>query len=245
MADGIYVSMCGAVARAEQLESVADNLANLQTRGFKASRPAFETFLPAGGRYDKSYPAASATVVDLRPGPTATTGNALDVIPQDGAYLAVQGPGGLVHFTRDGHLALDESRQLVVGGHLVQGKGGQGISVPSGYVPEILPDGTVRGVRAGGGGQGAPDEIVLGELATFHLTGAVERTGPALLRPGAGGAASMTEATRLRIGEVELGNASPLETTVLMISAQRNFDASMQALQTYRSMSGAELGRLR
>jgi flagellar basal-body rod protein FlgF len=74
MADGIYVSMCGAVARSEQLESVADNLANLQTRGFKASRPAFEAFLPAGGRYDKSYVATAATVVDLRSGPTTITG---------------------------------------------------------------------------------------------------------------------------------------------------------------------------
>jgi flagellar basal-body rod protein FlgF len=192
------------------------------------------------------YTAASATVVDLRPGPTSTTGNALDVVPQDGAYLAVQGPGGLVNFTRDGHLALDESRRLVVSGNPVLGKDGQGLSVPSEYVPEILPNGTVRGVRAGGGERGGkPDEIVLGELATFRLSGQVERTGPALLRPGPGGAATPLQDTRLRVGEVELGNASPLETTVLMISAQRNFDASMQALQTYRSMNSAELGRTR
>ncbi len=65
MADGIYVSMCGAVARTDLLDSVSDNLANIQTRGYKASRPAFESFLPKGGGYDKSYPATSASVVDL------------------------------------------------------------------------------------------------------------------------------------------------------------------------------------
>jgi flagellar basal-body rod protein FlgF len=248
MADGIYVSMCGAVARTEQLESVADNLANLQTRGFKASRPAFESFLPAGGGYDKSYPATAATVVDLRSGPTTATGNALDVVPQDGAYLAVQGPGGLVNFTRDGHLSLDESRRLVVAGRPVLGRSGQGITVPTEYAPEILPNGTVRGVRLGSGGDGStPVEIVLGELATFQLTGNVERSGPAMLRPGPGGGVTEIQETKLRVGEVELGNASPLETTVAMISAQRNFDASMQALQTYRTMDqrAAELGRTR
>jgi flagellar basal-body rod protein FlgF len=246
MADGIYVSMCGAVARTEQLESVADNLANLQTRGFKASRPAFESFLPAAGGYDKAYPAASAAVIDLRPGPVATTGNSLDVVPEDGAFLAVQGAGGLVNFTRDGHLSLDENRRLVAGGRPVLGRGGQQIMVPSGYLPEVLPNGTVRGVLTGPGDRsGKPDDMVLGELATFKLGGVVERTGPAMIRPGPGGGATEVQETRLRVGEVELGNASPLETTVQMISAQRNYDASMQALQTYRSMSGAELGRTR
>jgi flagellar basal-body rod protein FlgF len=151
-----------------------------------------------------------------------------------------------VNFTRDGHLALDESRRLVIGGHPVLGKGGQGITVPGEYVPEVLPNGTVRGVRTGAGERGgAPDEIVLGELASFRLTGSVERSGPAMLRPGPGGAAAEVPEAKFRVGEIELGNASPLETTVLMISAQRNFDASMQALQTYRSMNSADLGRTR
>ena len=45
MSDGIYVGMSAAVARAAQLDSLSDNLANAQTPGFKASHPAFETFL--------------------------------------------------------------------------------------------------------------------------------------------------------------------------------------------------------
>jgi flagellar basal-body rod protein FlgF len=248
MSDGIYVSMCGAVARTEQLESVADNLANLQTRGFKASRPAFESFLPAAGGYDKAYPATAASIIDLRPGPTSNTGNALDVVPQDGAYLAVQGPGGLVNFTRDGHIGLDESRRLVIGGHPVLGRGGQVVTVPTGYTPEILPNGTVRGVLSGTAERdGQPGDLTLGELTTFRLEGTVNRTGSATLRPGPGGVASENRETRLRIGEVELGNASPLETTVQMISAQRNFETSMQALQTYRTMDqrASELGRTR
>jgi flagellar basal-body rod protein FlgF len=247
MADGIYVSMCGAVARTDLLDSVADNLANLQTRGFKASRPSFESFLPAGGGYDKSYPATAASVVDLRPGPTATTGNSLDVVPQEGAFLAIEGANGQKSFTRDGHITLDGSRRLVIGEHPVLDRGGQAIVVPSGYIPEILTDGTVRAVLPGGDQSGKVSEVVLGELGTYRLSGGVDRAGPALLRPGSGGSAEDFPEARLRVGEVELGNASPLETTVLMISAQRSFDASMQAIQTYRSLDqrAAELGRTR
>jgi flagellar basal-body rod protein FlgF len=49
------------------------------------------------------------------------------------------------------------------------------------------------------------------------------------------------------VGEVELGNASALESTVAMIAAQRSFDASMQAIQTYRTLDqrAAEVGRVR
>src|SRR5512136_1069817 len=137
MADGIYVTMCGAVARQEQLDSVADNLANVQTRGFKASRPAFEAFLPAAGGYDKSYPASVATALDLRAGQTTTTGNPLDVLPEDGAFLAVQTRGGAVAYTRDGRIELDADRRLVVGGNAVLSRGGQAIVVPAEYVPEV------------------------------------------------------------------------------------------------------------
>jgi flagellar basal-body rod protein FlgF len=247
MADGIYVSMCGAVARTDLLDSVSDNLANIQTRGYKASRPAFESFLPKGGGYDKSYPATSASVVDLRSGPSTTTGNTLDVIPQDGAFLAIEGPGGVRGFTRDGHITLDAHRRLAIGGHPLLDKGGQAIVVPSGYVPQILPNGTVHAVLPGGDPSGKVDDVVLGEIGTFGLEGAVDRAGPALLRPGQGGGAVPKADTLFRIGELELGNASPLESTVLMISAQRSFDASMQALQTYRSLDqkAAELGRTR
>jgi flagellar basal-body rod protein FlgF len=54
-------------------------------------------------------------------------------------------------------------------------------------------------------------------------------------------------ATWLRSGEVELGNSSALEATIAMVTAQRNYDSSMQAIQTYRQLDqrASELGRTR
>src|SRR5436305_1897233 len=73
MADGIYVGMAAATARAAQLDSIADNLANVETPGFKAARPAFQAFLPPrAGSTDKVFAAAVSTGTDLRPGTTVT-----------------------------------------------------------------------------------------------------------------------------------------------------------------------------
>ncbi|HVP68871.1 MAG TPA: flagellar hook basal-body protein [Anaeromyxobacteraceae bacterium] len=248
MADGIYVSMCGAAARSDQLESVADNLANVQTRGFKAARPAFEAFLPLGGKYDKSYPAAVATSLDLRPGPSTTTGNPLDVVPEDGAFLAVQTSGGGVAYTRDGRLTLDAERRLVIGGNPVLAKNGQPIVVPLDSAAEVDDEGRVRAVLQSTSERATrPEGADLGQLATFRLSGAVDKLGPALVAPGQGGSADETEDTRFRVGEVELANASPLEAMVQMIGAQRSFEASMQAIQVYRSLdqSANAVGRVK
>ena len=235
MADGIYVSMCGAAARSEQLDAVADNLANAQTPGFKASRPAFQTFLPASGATDKSYPAAVATAFDLRPGPTSRTDNPLDVVPEDGAFLTVATARGQRAYTRDGRLTTDAEGRLVQNGRPVLDRGGSVIQIPPGTAPQIGSDGVVQ---AGG--------VTVGELGLFKLQGPVDRVGQALLVPGRGGRADAVDG-RLRTGEVELGNASPLEGMVQLISAQRSFDASMPALQTYRAMDqrSSDLGRVR
>lgn len=235
MADGIYVSMCGAVARAEQLEAIADNLANGQTPGFKAARPAFETFLASSGAKDKQYPAAVATGFDLRPGPTSKTGNPLDVLPEGGAFLTVRTPKGELAYTRDGRLTLDADRRLVSGGHLVLSREGSPVQVPPGLVPAIDEKGVVRS-----------GELELGALALATLEGPVNRIGPALLAPSAGAVAMPVE-TGVHVGEIELGNAGALEATIQLVSAQRSYETSMQAIQTYRALDqrAVELGKVR
>lgn len=224
MADGIYVSMCGAVARAEQLDSIADNLANAQTPGFKASRPAFESFMAAGSAQDKSYPAAVSTGFDLRPGPIAQTGNPLDVTPEGGLFLTVRTGSGAVAYTRDGRLTLDADRRLVSDGRPVLDPRGQPIAIPPETVPRVDANGTVW---AG--------DFQVGELALARLEGPVDRVGSSLLGPGRGGRAVTTPGS-IRTGELELANSTALDAAIQLVNAQRAYEASLQAIQTYRSM---------
>jgi flagellar basal-body rod protein FlgF len=235
VSDGFYVSMCGAVARSEQLDAVADNLANAQTPGFKAARPAFEAFLAPSGAQDKAYPAAVGTGFDLRPGPAQHTGNPLDVLPDDGAFLAVRLPDGTPAYTRDGRLTVDAEGRLVSGGRPVLDEAARPIAVPLDAPVRIDAHGTVW---AG--------EQQVAELARVRLSGPIDRAGASTFVTGRGGIALPAD-VQVRVGELELGNSSALEATVALVSAQRSYDASMQALQTYRQLDqkATEVGRVR
>jgi flagellar basal-body rod protein FlgF len=229
MADGIYVSMCGAEARTEQLDAIADNLANASTPGFKASRPAFESFLPrgAGPSSDKHYPAAVAAGFDLRSGPAQRTDNPMDVVPDEGMFLTVRTRTGTVAYTRDGRLTVDAEGRLLIDGLQVLSKDGQPLTLPPTGTPRVNGDGSVW-----------VDDQQAGELGLARLQGPVDRVGPALLAPAAGGHAQpVLDGARVHPGELELGNAPAVESMVQMISAQRAYDASMQAIQTYSQLN--------
>ena len=225
MSDGIYVGMSAAVARAAQLDSIADNLANTETPGFKASRPAFRAFLPPGPS-DKVMTSAVSTGVDLRAGPVNTTDNPLDVVPDDDAYLGVRLSNGQVAYTRNGHLELGPNGELLASGLPVVGRSGDPVSVPAGADPRIETNGDVIVGR----------NTVVDTLALFQAQGSMDKIAPTLLQPSAGSSINLAEDGTLRTGELELGNVSALDATVQMINAQRQFDMAMQAIQTYRKL---------
>jgi len=236
MSDGIYIGMSAAVARARQLDAVADNLANAQTVGFKAARPSFESFLPKGGSASKVYAAAVDTGVDLREGSVAPTGRPLDLVPNDGAFLSVRLPSGAAAYTRDGRVSVDADGRLRAAGHPLLSDAGEPIFIPPGEGTPVID--SLGVIRMG--------DLEVGRIALFHLEGPVQKMGGALLSPQEEGRVTQSLAG-VRVGEIELGNATPLEATVQMIGAQRAFDQSMQAIQTYRKLDEkiGELGKVR
>jgi flagellar basal-body rod protein FlgF len=236
LADGIYVGMAAASARAAQLDSIADNLANTETPGFKAARPAFQAFLPgaAKGSNDKVFSAAVSTGTDMRPGTTVGTDNPLDVLPEGNLMLGVETAGGPA-YTRNGKLEVSADGQLQVMGHAVLSASGTPISVPQGSVPTINESGEVMV-------DGAPVDTI----GLFNVQGPLDRQGAALFTPTAATTVEAAEG-KLQVGTLELGNVPALESTVAMIGAQRHFETAMQAIQTYKKMDerAIEVGKIR
>jgi flagellar basal-body rod protein FlgF len=225
VADGIYVGMSAAIARADQLDAIADNLANVDSPGFKSVRPAFSSFLPPGGPTDKVLSGAVATAIDMRPGATQTTDSLTDVIPDGDSFLAVQMAGGKTAYTRNGHIETGPDGILRIAGLPVLGDTGD---------PIVVPDGSNLSVESTGEVKSGTQ--VVGMLSLWSGDGPMDRVGQSLMTPSTGTQMSQMSDGGVRVGELELGNVSALESTVQMIGAQRNYELAMQAIQTYRQL---------
>jgi flagellar basal-body rod protein FlgF len=238
LADGIYVGMAAASARAAQLDSIADNLANSETPGFKAARPAFQSFLPAQGgarSTDKVFAAAVSTGTDLRPGTTVGTDNPLDVLPEGDLFLGVETSTGPA-YTRNGKIEVSPDGQLQIMGHAVLNASGSAISVPQGALPTIKENGDV-----------VVDHSVVDTIGMFKVQGPIDRNGNALFTATPGTTVEAVDGAKLQTGTIELGNVPALESTVAMIGAQRHFETAMQAIQTYKKLDerAIEVGKVR
>lgn len=243
MADGMYVGMAAAAARADQLDSIADNLANAETPGYKASRPAFQSFLPprgvapgaAANMQDKIFAGVVATGTDLSQGAIKTTDNPLDIVPEGQLFLSVTSLTGQPAYTRNGKLTITPEGALVADGRQVMGTSDRPIMVPPGANVLINQTGVV-----------SADGVPIDRIALFELQGNVVRIGPQLYAAGPGGTVTPTEGG-VSTGQLEMGNVTPLESTVQMINAQRQYETATQAIQTYRRLDdkAIEVGRVR
>jgi len=244
VADGMYVGMAAAAARADELDSIADNLANAETPGYKASRPAFQSFLPPRGlapgaangtMTDKVFAGVVATGTDLSQGPIRTTDNPLDIVPEGQLFLSVTSMTGQPAYTRNGKLNITPEGAMVADGRQVMGTSNLPIMVPPGANVTISQSGVV-----------SADGVALDRIALFELQGNVVRIGPQLYAAGPGGTVTPTEGG-VSTGQLEMGNVTPLESTVQMINAQRQYETATQAIQTYRRLDdkAIEVGRIR
>jgi flagellar basal-body rod protein FlgF len=228
--------MSAAMGRAAQLDAIADNLANIESPGYKGVRPAFSSFLPPGPPTDKILSGAVATTVDLRPGTTEMTDSPTDVVPDGGAFLAVQMPGGKIGYTRNGHIETSPDGVLQIAGLPVLDVSGD---------PVVVPQDSEATVDASG--EISAGKQVVGRLSLWTAQGPMDKVGPSLLLPSTGTQMNQDLEAGVRVGELEQGNITALESTVAMIGAQRNYELAMQAIQTYRQLDQkiVEVGRAR
>jgi flagellar basal-body rod protein FlgF len=157
MENALLVGLSRQMVLERQLDVVANNVANMNTTGFKADNSMFEEYLMPVARENRFPPADRGvdfvndrgTWRSLRPGALQHTGNPLDVAISGDGYLSVQTAGG-VRYTRNGSLQINAQGQLVTtDGSQVIGDSGPIVFQSTDHNVAITPDGRITVVEAG------------------------------------------------------------------------------------------------
>jgi flagellar basal-body rod protein FlgG len=249
----LWVAKTGLDAQQTRMNVISNNLANVNTTGFKRDRAVFEDLLyqnirQAGGQTGADTQAATgfqlgtgvrvmATEKIVAQGNMQTTENSLDIAIAGDGYFQIAQPDGTIAYTRDGNFNLDNAGQIVTGaGQLLQ----PAITVPANASSVTIgQDGTVTvELQAGGGAQ------VLGQLqlARFINSAGLQAMGQNLLKetpasgapqvgnPGADGIGILMQ------GALEASNVNVVEEMVSMIETQRAYEINSKAISTVDGM---------
>jgi flagellar basal-body rod protein FlgF len=223
----IYLSMSGAKATMQRQDTLANNLANVSTTGFRAELQSFRAVPVQGsGASTRVFTLETTTGYDSTPGPVTATGRNLDVAVRGDSWLAVQALDGTEAYTRAGSFEVSVDGTLVTrGGMQVLGDGGP-IQLPPNSEPSIASDGSINARLPNG------TSSVAGKLKLVTPEARLQRGSDGLFRASGGEALPADPAARVQDGALEGSNVSPVENMVAMIAAARQFEAQMKMMQT-------------
>jgi flagellar basal-body rod protein FlgG len=253
MIRALWTAGTGMNSQQTNIDTIANNLANVNTTGYKKIRPEFADLLyqnirtagsPAGqgaqlptGLQVGHGTKLAATTKIFSQGDYLQTDNPLDMLIEGDGFFQVQMPDGTAAYTRNGAFKVDSDGRVVTSeGYLVMPE----ITVPEGTGRiDVAPDGTISAVLPGGN-----ESTVLGqlELAMFRNPAGLNNEGRGLLRsggasgdptlvaPGTGGSGSIMNSC------LEMSNVKVVEEMINMIVAQRAYDVNSKAIQAADEM---------
>ncbi|AJE99049.1 flagellar basal body rod protein FlgF [Pandoraea apista] len=230
----IYTAMSGAQRAQDAQHTVAHNLANTTTTGFRASMAVAQAnALPGPGLASRHYAVQAPAGLDTTPGVLETTGRALDVAIDGDGYLALAAlpeDGADAVYSRGGSLMLDGDGTLLLHGRAVLGEGGP-IVVPPHHELDIGADGTVS-VRL----EGAADLLPVGTLQrVLAMPGDMRSAGGGLFVSDAGTLPG--DDVMLRGAHLEASNVSAVGAMVQSMNASRDFEMQMRVLKIADDMA--------
>lgn len=254
MLRSLYSGASGLQAHQVRMDVVANNIANVNTAGYKKSRVTFQDTLSqtlkeatepdATGKFGGTNPfqiGSGVTVGSINTiynqGATSTTGNATDVMIQGEGYFILK-HGTDFYYTRAGAFTFDKNGDLVnsSNGMYVLDINGNKINIPNITDVKninITSTGEVKYIDSGGTAQTAG---IIG-LATFHPS-ALKKVGQSLyIEDGAGGIATTIDAPGVNprgvliSGALEMSNVDLTEEFTDMIISQRGFQANARTVR--------------
>jgi flagellar basal-body rod protein FlgF len=228
MENTLLVGLSRQMTLERQMDVVANNVANINTNGFKADRSLFEEFLNSGAHEDNfarpdrrvSFVQDRGTFHDFAAGNTELTKNPLDVAIDGGGFLTVQTPAG-ERYTKDGSLQINNQGQLVTaGGNPVLGASGPIVFQPTDHDISIAADGNITVVEGTGRIDSVRGKL---RLASFADAQKLIKDGSNLFAAGPGAAAQADIKSTVRQGFVEKSNVNSVTEMSRMIEITRTY----------------------
>jgi flagellar basal-body rod protein FlgF len=145
MQDGLYVALSSQMALEKRLTTIADNVANMSTVGFRATEVKFEDVVSGLGKDSVSFTSSGDTYLSQKAGALRETQSPFDFAIQGDAWFGIDTPAGTV-MTRDGRFTMNDSGQLITHeGYAVLDAGGAPIQLdPLNGAPQVGRDGIIR-----------------------------------------------------------------------------------------------------
>lgn len=242
----VYTALSGLKGQMDAQATIANNIANASTIGFRADRVNFERLMIKGDGHNSRLPSAETVVdMDRRAGTVVQTGRDLDVAITGDNWLAVQAADGSEAYTRRGDLRIAPSGVLETGdGFPVMGSGGP-ITVPPYDRIMIAEDGTLSIVPPGADPAAPPQVIDQLKLVSDQGSRTVKGLDN-LLHVRGGGALPADLEARVQTGSLEQSNVNLTQSLVDMIENQRSYEVQANLLREAKSMdeSAASLMRV-
>jgi len=240
--DVARTAMRGAMARQT---AIANNLANVNTAGFRAEIYNASTRWVGGDTYNTRAESVDQVIgADMKSGAVTATGNPLDIALEGKGLIAVQANDGSEGYTRRGDLRINESGLLTTGdGNPVIGSAGP-ITLPPADSVSVAKDGGIWIVPQGG----TVDQQV--QVDTIRLVNAqgstVAKGTDNLFREANGGVLPEDPFARVISGSLEGSNVDATSALVQMIEASRGWENQIKMVQTAKDIdsAGASLMRL-
>lgn len=231
MQSSFYVGMSGQIAIEKRLQSVATNVANMNTAGYRADGVTFATVLSNTGDTPVAFSAGGADYISRRTGEFTKTDNPLDVAIQGDAWMGMQTPSGIA-YTRDGRMKMAPTGELrTLTGHPVLDAGGSALLLdPDAGPPSISADGMIT-----------QDGRQIGAIGLFSIDPQAKLT-----RTDSSGVIPDQAATPVldfsgngvQQGFVEGSNVNPVLEMSKLIAIQHALDGMTQTNQTAEASIG-------
>lgn len=237
-----YIGLSRMTALARQLDVVTNNLANMNTAGFKGERSIFhehvESLSAGGGKRERqSYVIDKGTYMDLSQGALTPTGNPLDVALQGNGWYSYMSDEGVV-YGRDGRFMVDDQGRLAT----LDGK--PVLDVNGGEI--VLPQEEGASLSISGDGTISADGMALAQIGVVEFANPhrLERIGGGYFSAPADEAPLPAFDASMAQGMVEGSNVQPIVEMTRMMSLQRAYENIARLNETTGELQSRAISRI-